>query len=353
MNRRRKTLIIAVAAAAVTAVVGGAAIPRPPQLSAETSGDPALIERVQSLASEEGPRDRMSVAYLDGASVTVAHFGATDDTQYEVGSVTKTFTALLFADAIERGEVTPTTRLGDLLELGDSPAADITLEQLATQSSGLPRLPSSPDVIMSALLANFRGTDPYTWDLSALEDQARSTPDGEHEYAYSNFGIALLGQALAAASGTDYASMVDERIFSPVGMTDSAVPTSPTDLDPDAPTGYTSAGRAAAPWTMSAYAPAGSIRSTTSDMVAYARALLDGEAPGIDALAPRADAGEGTQIGYAWMTTGDVTWHNGMTGGFSSFVGLDREGDRAVIVLSDSAVSVDSIAMSLLEGGTR
>lgn len=353
MNRRRRTISIAVAAAVATAAVGAVAIPRPPVLSTDTSGDPDLIERVQSLASEEGPRDRMSVAILDGDTVTVAHFGATDDTQYEVGSVTKTFTGLLLADSVERGEVEPSTRLGDLLDLRDSPAADVTLEQLATQSSGLPRLPSSPEVVASTLLANFRGSDPYTWDLATLEDQARSAPVGEADYEYSNLGFALLGQALAAAAGTDYSSMVEERIFTPVGMDDSAVPTSPDDLDPDAPTGYTSAGRDAEPWTMEAYAPAGSIRSTTTDMVAYARALLDGEAPGIDAVSPRADLGEGMQIGYAWMTTGDVTWHNGMTGGFASFVGLDLDDDRAVVVLSDSAVSVDDIAMSLLEEDAR
>ena len=349
MTSRNRRLTLAIAAASATALIGVLLIPRPPTLSTAVAGDPAFVDEVRSLvAAQSGPRDRLSVILIDGDDERSAHFGATDDTVYEIGSMTKTFTAALFADAVERGEVETDTRIGDLLDLGAGEASDVTLEQLATHSSGLPRLPQSLDVTMRSVLSQLRASDPYTFDLDQLEGHARDSAVGANEYEYSNLGFALLGQALAAAAGTDYAELVGTRILDPIGMSASSVPTSADDL-PDSPTtGFTATGRAADPWTMRAYAPAGSIRSSPADMTSYARALLAGDAPGSDALTPRADAGEVERIGYAWFTTDGVTWHNGMTGGFSSFVGLDRESERAVVVLSDTAVNLDALGMSLL-----
>lgn len=349
MTPRKKNLAAAVAAAVAVAVTGALLVPRAPTLSTDASGDAALIAEVQSLVqASPGARDRLSVVMIDGGKSTTANFGATDATVYEIGSVTKTFTAALFADALERGEVQADTRLGELLDLGDSEAAGVTLEKLATQSSGLPRLPGTFDVTIATLISQWRASDPYTFDLPELEGQARDSAVGDSAYGYSNLGFALLGQALAAAAGTDYATLVRERITDKIGMPATSVPTTPDDLPEAAPTGFAASGRAADPWTMRAYAPAGSIRSTAADMTAYAQALLAEDAPGIDALTPRADAGSLDRIGYAWFTTDGMTWHNGMTGGFSSFIGLDRESDRAVVVLSNTAVNLDDLAVSLL-----
>ena len=97
------------------------------------------------------------------------------------------------------------------------------------------------------------------------------------------------------------------------------------------------------------FAPAGAVRSTLDDMVVYARAQLDGTAPGVDATEERADIPNG-RIGYAWHITSDgMTWHNGMTGGFAAWLSFDRDTDRAVVVLSDSAISVDELGASLME----
>lgn len=350
MKRTRTILVAAVAAALATAVIGAAAIPRPPSLSTQTSGDDALIAEVRALiADRPGVRDRLSVAVIDGAEVRTATFGATEATEYEIGSVTKTVTASLLADAIERGEVTADTALGDLLDLGDSPAASVTLEELATQSSGLPRLPVSVGSVLSSIVANYRASDPYGSTLAELEADARGAKVGEKEFLYSNLGFALLGQALASAAGTDYPRLAEDRVFAPLGMDDSYVPTSPAELRADAPTGYTAGGRAADAWTLGADAPAGSARSTLADMVAYVTAQRDGTAPGVAATEPVAPAGESGEIGFAWITTEGVTWHNGATGGFTSWVGFDRESGRAVVVLNDTAAGVDDLGFALME----
>ena len=345
----RRAVVAAVTALAVFAA-GALVSPRPPQLSSDTRGDDRLVAEVRRLLDGEGAvRDRLSVAVIDGAEVRTAHFGATDDTEYEIGSVTKTITGSLLADAIDRGEVTGSTPLGDLLDVGGSAAASITLDELATQSSGLPRLPLSAGMIVSAIVANFRASDPYRSTLADLESDARASAVGEKQFLYSNFGFALLGQALVAAAGADdYEALAAQRVFEPLGMRDSYAPSSRDGLRDTAVEGLTATGRSAAAWTMAADSPAGSTRSTLADMVRYARAQLDGTAPGVAATEPRADAGE-SRIGFAWLTSDDVTWHNGQTGGYASWVGFDRDADRAVVVLNGSSVSVDDLGLALME----
>ena len=85
--------------------------------------------------------------------VTYDHFGADEHTQYEIGSLTKTFTALLLADAIRRGEVTADTEVGALLPLDGAPIADVALAELASHRSGL----STQGIQLAALVSTADG----------------------------------------------------------------------------------------------------------------------------------------------------------------------------------------------------
>ena len=328
--------------------------PQPPTLSNVVSGDLALAERARPYLT--GALDKVSIVTIDGDSVTFAHFGATNDTEYEIGSVTKTFTSLLFADAIQRGEVRADSNVSDFLALTDSEIGAATLADLASHRSGLSRQSSRMRDLLPMGLQLVRHRDPFMHDLDTIVTQAaESTLTGRGEFRYSNLGTALLGQSLAAASGTEYAQLVEQRILAPLGMTATSVPVSASSLSNDAPTGYTRSGDAVAPWTLNAWAPAGGIRSTPADMARYAQALLDGAAPGIDAMTPRFRFGE-LQVGYAWITEEidgrAMTWHNGETGGFASMFILDPSRHRAVIVLSNTAAPVDDAARALI-GASR
>jgi hypothetical protein len=88
-------------------------------------------------------------------------------------------------------------------------------------------------------------------------------------------------------------------------------------------------------------------------MVRYTQALLDGSAPGIEALAPQWEF-DTLRVGYAWITQDyqghNVTYANGLTGGFISKIILDRANHRAVIILSNTAAPVDDAAKGLLIG---
>lgn len=347
--KRPRRAVIAVMSALAVVVTGMAAMPRPLQLSDQTQVDPELLTEVGAhIDAFPGARDRLSVAVIDGDSLRVAHFGASDSTEYEIGSVTKTITAALLAEAIARGEVEASTRLGSMFDLGSSASSTLTLEELATQSSGLPRVVMSLEKLPSILVALVLSRDPYGSTLYELISDSRDVQVGDKAYRYSNLGFALLGEALARKAGTPFPHLAKERIFRPLGMKNSYVPMSKNDLKDGAPSGYTSSGRATDPWTLGAYAPAGSARSTLPDMTKYIRAHLDGTAPGIGATEPRRSAGARSRIGYGWHITGDVTWHNGMTAGFASWIGFDRRSDRAVVILSNTSNSVDSLGFRLI-----
>jgi CubicO group peptidase (beta-lactamase class C family) len=322
------------------------------------TGNRRLVERIEPLVRAAGIRDRISVVHIDDQVRRDAHFGAGPDTEYEIGSLTKTMTSLLFAKAVDAGALTTDTTVGGLLDLGSSHAAEVTLEELASHRSGLPRIANSVKDRVQAIAAVLRHRNPYTADLPGLLAHARAAKiSARGQFLYSNLGAALLGQALAAHAGTGYPELLDRHLFSPLGMTQSTTPLTADDLPPHAPTGWNAHGRAEQAWTMGAYVPAGGVRSTPDDMARYAHALLDGTAPGLAALTPRWNADGHRRVGYAWFTDRidevDVTWHNGATGGFSSMLALDGRRAAAVVVLANTAVALDDLAIPLLLDATQ
>lgn len=272
---------------------------------------------------------------------------------YEIGSVTKTMTSMILAAAVDTGMLKADATVGSVLDLGSSYAAGITVEELASHRSGLPRVASGLKGRVIAAISVLRHRNPYSADLSTLLGHARAAKvTARGRFSYSNLGAALLGQALSAHAAMAYPDLLDRRLFLPLGMTQSTAPQTVDDLPPEAPRGWNAHGRAEQAWTMGAYAPAGGVRSTPADMARYAQALLDGTAPGFAALEPRWNADGRSRVGYAWFTDRidgvDITWHNGATGGFSSMLALDRNRSSAVVVLANTAVPVDGIALRLL-----
>jgi CubicO group peptidase (beta-lactamase class C family) len=163
--------VAALALATVVALLGVLARPSPPALSTRVTGDAALAARARPLL--HGALDHVSIAVVDGSTVTYAHFGANEHTQYEIGSLTKTFTALLLADAIRRGEVTADTKIGALLPLGGAPIADVALAELASHRSGLSAQGMQLGDTIPFLLRYFRHQDPFIQDVEGLLAIAR------------------------------------------------------------------------------------------------------------------------------------------------------------------------------------
>ena len=140
--------------------------------------------------------------------------------------------------------------------------------------------------------------------------------------------------------------------MAPLGLTATYVPATAGDLGTHAVPGRTRGGRPVDPWTGVALGPAGGIRSSITDLARLVSALLDGSAPGVGALDPVRRFVGSARIGAAWLTLPvrgrDVTWHDGGTGGFRSWLGLDRDAGVGVVLVSASTRSVDRAGFDLL-----
>ena len=276
--------------------------------------------------------------------------GADPEGVYQIGSVTKVFTALLLAREVIDGRLTLESRVGDLVPaLAEQPVGDVTLGALVTHTSGLPRVPPG----MWRKMFNASGRNPYAdidepalyAALGTVRLRSGARP------AYSNLGFGLLGTALARHLGRSYDEAVRERITGPLGMRQ-------TRSHPDAHRpGHTRRGRVHRQvWTFDAMAGAGALWSSVADLVVFVRAHLD---PPADALGeairltqqPLARSGRMEQA-MAWIRLsgkdGSLLWHNGGTAGFRSFVGVDVGRQRGVVVLGNTDRSVDRLGFRMV-----
>lgn len=313
-------------------------------------GDRELAREVRERLGQRHPV--FAVATVSAGERRVATAGAELAADFEIGSITKGITGLLYADALARGELAPVTTLGELWPLGQIPVAGLSLEALSTHHSGLPRL--LPGGTLRKSLALWRhGANPYGETLEHLLANLNRVRPKKPRFRYSNLGYQLLGHALAHAAGTNYPDLLRQRIAEPLGLSTFSVPSAPDQLRPGVVLGRNRAGRPQQPWTGEAIGPAGGIRASIEDLATLTAALLDGSAPGCAALDPVLDlAGPKVRIGAAWFTQvhGDrrITWHNGGTGGFRTWLGLDRAAGTGVALLSATSVSVDRQGLALL-----
>jgi D-alanyl-D-alanine-carboxypeptidase/D-alanyl-D-alanine-endopeptidase len=284
------------------------------------------------------------------------------DAVFEIGSITKTFTAAILADMVAKGELSLDDPVADHLPEGtvvpERDGEKITLGQLATQTSGLPRMPSN---IAPADVANPYAD--YTPELmyAFLRDHELTRGVGE-KYEYSNLGFGLLGQALAHHAGVDYETLVHERILDPLGMDDTRILLSPAMLGRLAP-GHAQNGTDARNWDIPTLAGAGALRSTVNDMLTYIRANADSTSRPLGAVmalthGERRNIGSPeSAIGLGWhrlKVAGGRTfvWHNGGTGGYRSFTGYDELTGEGVVVLANTNRSVDNLGFHLLNPST-
>lgn len=282
----------------------------------------------------------VTVAVRRGDETAVHAFGSlTPEARLEIGSVTKVYTALLLADAIERREIAEDATIGDVYE-GELPGAvaSIPLVDLATHHSGLPRLPS---------MEGSDPQDPYAhFDEAALWVALEAAEVGSPGFAYSNFGAAALGQLIAAHLERPYEALLEERIFEPLAMND-------TGFEKDGlVSGHAFYGGGGGPWHLGSFAPAGGIVSTAADQLRFLEAQLSPPDSPLGRAIERSQralaAADGGRVAHGWMVapTG-ARWHNGQTGSFHAFLAFDRSARVAVAVLADTA------AMEVDEAGQR
>jgi len=301
----------------------------------------------------------------------IAHgaFGVNDprpvdgDTFFEIGSVTKVFTSLLLAEMASRGEVRFDDPVGkylpDTVRMPQFEGRQISLQDLSTHTSALPRLPTN--------LLISRPDNPYA-DYSAarlyefLSSYALTRAIGS-QYEYSNLGAGLLGHALSLRAGSDYESAIQTRILARLKMRDTAIGLSLAARTRLAQ-GHSHLGVPAGNWDLAALAGAGGLKSTTNDLMKLLAAFAgigerSLEAPMALMLSVvRAGAVPGTSAALGWHITTlegtEIVWHGGSTGGYSAFIGYVPGRRTGVAVLSNmasaSGAGVDDIGLHLLDG---
>ena len=285
------------------------------------------------------------------------------DSLFEIGSVTKVFTALLLAEAVTRGELSLNTPLIDLLPEVNVPThngAVITVEHLATHTSGLP---NNPMPLAAAAWAQWMARDGDPWKtidrselLSALgRTKLRRTP-GAGRIAYSNLGAGVLGHALVAAAACgDFGELTRTRICDPLGMADTVLL---PDLEQSAreASGHRRR-RVTGHWEIAGLPGAGALRSTADDMLTFLHAQLRPDetplGPAIALTHLERRRGKRLGIGLGWlrvpMRDGRVLlWHNGGTGGFRAFAGFMPGTGMGVVALANDLRSVDRVGLDLL-----
>jgi CubicO group peptidase (beta-lactamase class C family) len=310
----------------------------------------------------------IAVGFVDEHGSRVVSCGRADngsseevngDTLFEIGSVTKTFTTLLLQDMIEQGRM----RLDDpvakylprSVRVPTRNGKPVTLLQLATHTSGLPKIPDNLDPVHADNpYADYAVEKMYAF-LSRYQPP-RNSPD----WQYSTLGIGLLDHVITLAAGTNYESLVVDRICGPLKMNSTRITLAP-ELQSHLATGHNPIGEAVPGWDFPTLAGAGALRSTANDLLKYVAANL-GFTP--STLTPRMtkthavhfDRPNGPHVGLAWFTTSrgpktTIILHDGRTLGCSTFVGFDKARRRGVVILSNSTgvFDVRDLGIRLIE----
>jgi D-alanyl-D-alanine-carboxypeptidase/D-alanyl-D-alanine-endopeptidase len=341
------------------------ALPLPAQEPAPPAIDAVAIGRLVDEARAKDGLPGVVVGVLHGKerAVVARGTGGADaapaldgDTVFEIGSITKAFTGILLAELCARGEVTLETRVQELLPEGVTVprrGREITLLDLATHRSSLPRIPSNLE--SASLLDPYAGYGPDRLHEFLAEYSLRR--DVGERYDYSNLGAGLLGHALALQAKTGYEALLRERVLAPLGMRDTFL-TVPAAARARLAVGHLPNGQPARSWSFDCLAGCGALRSTANDMLRFAACNLGTvETPLREVLRaaqqPRRDAEGPVRIGLGWHVTpwgedDPVVWHNGRV--------RPPRPPPPVLVLANRAASVDALGIRILRlvgGGAR
>src|SRR6266508_973596 len=341
----------------------------PPSAAAQVISDveirKILVERIDAQRRSVG----IVVGVIEPAGRRVVSYGAlakgdqrplNADTIFEIGSITKVFTSLLLADAVERRELSLTDPVAKFLpakvKVPERAGRSITLQDLSTHTSGLPRLPTN----MKPKDASNPYADYSFEDLYAFISGYELRRDIGVQYEYSNLGGGLLGHAVTLSAKTDYESLVRSRITGPLGMTSTAITLSP-ELKVRLAVGHSPTLQPVANWDLPALAGAGALRSSTNDMLTFLAANLGyTPTPLAGAMAAmvkvrRPTGAQGLEIALGWhiLTAHgkEFIWHNGGTAGYRTFIGYDPAARTGVVVLSNAGTPTgpDDIGRHLLD----
>jgi len=299
-------------------------------------------EEMIAYSTKNNRNAQITIGILQNDEITYTVYGESgkilpqEAIEYEIGSITKTLTASLLAKAVSEGKARLEDSIDRYLDLPKKNHYP-TLESLVTHTSGYKGY-----YFETPMISNFlnRRNDFYGISESMLIKRIGKVDlkDKNHAFEYSNFGMAIVGLVLEKVYNEDYSTLMNRYLSEELGLAHTRLPNDSNTL------------KNAWQWSTSdAYLPAGALRSTILDMMDYARMQLKGN-PEYLTLTHQSlrsiDASSKTrekmgiqmdEIGYSWIIDSkrSILWHNGGTGNYNSYIGLDLKNQLAVVVLSN------------------
>ena len=296
-------------------------------------------------------------------------------TLFEVGSVTKLFTASLVGLLADEGLVHYDSSLNHYLPAAyrNPKLSHINIGSLLTHTSGLPKKPSGFGIYeketdnpyahysKELLLDFYKNFDPHSILGTPIKKKRKFLKKNKPQvnYQYSHLNYALLEVAIEAVSGKSYQSLLYEKLFQPLGMKDSYIELAKADSIPLA-TGYNRAGTEAKAWDFASFAASQGMKSTAEDLVIFLQAHMETPSDSLhlslyNNTLPAISTGltSNAAMGYGWHILHqkkyyDIRLHAGSTGGHRAFVGFVRETKTGVVVLSNSENSTGGLGYLLL-----
>ncbi len=319
----------------------------------------ARIDTQTDVAISMGFIDGDTVEYFSAGNTALKNGTAVNEhSVFEIGSISKTFTTILLAQKIISGEMSlddPISKyLPEKVKIPSRNGKNITIRDLATHASALPRMPD-----------NFNPANPknpfvdYTYqNLYSFLSNYELTRDIGERSEYSNLGMGLLGHILELQSGKPYEELVIENIAKPLGMNDTAVALNAS-MKKRLAKGHNGFNEVEN-WDIISLAGAGGIRSTVSDMVKFIQANMGIKKSSLyNAMQlthqPAFKNKNGDfEIGLAWQFENNksVIWHNGRTGGYSAFVGFVPKTNKGVVILTNNTADIGALSFRSLGGPT-
>ncbi len=260
----------------------------------------------------------------------------TAQTPFVIGSISKSFTALAIMQLVEADEIDLDAPFSDYLTgFADGPAADITVRQLLSHTSGYSTLQGN---------ASHDGSDEIDALERVVDGLVGLTPAyaPEERWEYSNVNYQIAGRMLEVVSGQEYQSYVAEHILEPLGMDDSFVADGET--HDEMAIGHR-------PWffgslpasarTDRATAPQGGIVATADDLALYLQTMMNGEDDVLSAegkalmMRPASPASPWYGLGWFIDSAAGTVWHSGATPGIETLATMvPSEGDAVVVFVN-------------------
>lgn len=356
----RRGLLLAALTLPVTAGAGYAQ--QEDEVKDETASPPdrgPFSDAIRALLAQRVDIGRDSVGYVavvrDANGPRLVTYGTADgpnsrpldgDTVFEIGSITKVFTALLLADMVERGEVALTDEAEKYLPPEGRPkpfeGKPFSLLDLATYTSGLPQRPTNMDPRDKA--------NPYAGytEQQLYEFLSTYTPryyPGSH-YEYSNVGFGLLGHVLSLRAGLSYEELVTSRICNPLGLNDTRITLTPA-MRERLTQGHDGSLHPVPNWDLPTLAGAGALRSTANDMMRFLDACQGKRKADLGpAIASLLNVRRQTDKNDYYAASGwfvdtahndELVLKDGDTGGYTAFIGYSTRTGVAAVLLANTA----------------